>query len=116
MNWEQTADHQWIREDGMILDLIPNTHKGMKRHTEFRLASIFNVKAFAPLTITFNAKERDNLLKFILKDIKTINFFSVGDWNRAEVNLNRARKTYFDFEEPTRGSYYGIKYVKYLEV
>ena len=116
MNWKQITKTQWIRDDGLTLDLIPNTHAGMKRHTMFRLTSIFNTKAFVNLTDTNNATERDDLLKFILQGRRNIIFFGIGDWDRAEANLNKARKNYFDSEEPLRGSYYGIEYVKYLEV
>jgi hypothetical protein len=115
MNWKQTGSKQWIRDDGLTLDIEPYTQTGMKRQTIFWLSSIFNTKAKVDLITTYSAKERDDLLKFILRDYRTIIFFGTGDWERAIANLNLARRNYKDFEEIFRGSYYGIKYVKYEE-
>ena len=113
MNWKQITPHMWIRDDGVMLELDPNIHKGMKRQTWFWLLSVFNTKVKVHLTTTFSAKERDDLLKFILEDKRIITFFGEGDWQRGMADLNRGRKNYYDFEEPHRGSYYGIEYVKY---
>jgi hypothetical protein len=111
MVWKQITELWWVNDDGVMLKLYPNTNRGMRRHTEFRLSSVFNTRADVQLTTANSAREKKEVLDFIFKG-KGTHFIGAGDWNRVLWNLNQMRKLYFDFEDEKRGSFYDIKYQK----